>query len=47
VVPGHQNYYPKYEKEIQSSQWPMDYEILTNPDADNGYRYFFNLDIAK
>jgi len=47
VVPGHQNYYPKYEKEIQSSQWPMDYEILTDLDADKGYRYFFNLDIAK
>jgi hypothetical protein len=47
VVPGHQNYYPKYEQEIQSSQWPMDYEILTDLDADKGYRYFFNLDIAK
>lgn len=44
VVPGHQNYYPKYKKEIQSSQWPMDYKILTNPKAADGYRYFFNLD---
>jgi|688.fasta_scaffold29444_2 glutathione synthase/RimK-type ligase-like ATP-grasp enzyme len=47
VVPGHQNYYPKYKKEIQSSQWPMDYEILTNPKAKDGYRYFFNLDVKK
>jgi hypothetical protein len=44
VVPGHQNYYPKYKKEIESSQWPMDYEIITNPKIENGYRYFFNLD---
>jgi len=44
TVPGHQNYYPKYKKEIESSQWPMDYEILTDPKAKDGYRYFFNLD---
>lgn len=44
VVPGHQNYYPKYKKEIESSQWPMDYTILTNPKATDGYKYFFNLD---
>lgn len=47
VVPGHQNYYPKYKKEIESSQWPMDYKILTNPKAIDGYRYFFNLDKNK
>ena len=44
VVPGHQNYYPKFKKEIDSSQWPMDYKILTDPKAKDGYRYFFNLD---
>jgi len=44
VVPGHQNYYPKYKKEIQSSQWPMDYKLITDPKAKDGYRYFFNLD---
>lgn len=44
VVPGHQNYYPKYKKEIDSSKWPMDYQILTNAKAKDGYRYFFNLD---
>lgn len=44
VVPGHQNYYPKYKKEIDSSQWPMDYTILTDLKAKDGYRYFFNLD---
>ena len=44
VVPGHQNYWPKYKKEINKSAWGMDYEIITNPDANDGYRYFFNLD---
>ena len=44
AVPGHQNYYPKYKKEIESSKWPMDYNILTNAKAKDGYRYFFNLD---
>lgn len=44
VVPGHQNYYPKFKKEIDSSQWPMDYKILTDLKAKDGYRYFFNLD---
>jgi hypothetical protein len=44
VVPGHQNYWPKYKKEIQSSQWAMDYELITDPKAKDGYRYFFNLD---
>lgn len=47
VVPGHQNYYPKYKKEIESSDWAMDYKILTEPKTQNGYRYFFNLDKAK
>lgn len=44
VVPGHQNYWPEYRREILSSQWAMDYKIITNPKAKNGYRYFFNLD---
>jgi len=44
VVPGHQNYYPKYKKEIDSSKWPMNYKIITDPKAKDGYRYFFNLD---
>lgn len=44
VVPGHQNYWPKYTKEIESSEWAMDYTILTDPAAQDGYRYFFNLD---
>lgn len=44
VVPGHQNYWPKYKKEIQSSPWAMDYTILTDPAKKDGYRYFFNLD---
>ena len=44
VVPGHQNYYPKYKKEIESSKWGMNYDILTNAKAKDGYRYFFNLD---
>lgn len=43
VVPGHQNYYPKYAKEIGQSQYAMDYKILTDPAANEGYRYFFNL----
>lgn len=44
VVPGHQNYYPKYKKEIESSNWAMDYTKLTDKKAKDGYRYFFNLD---
>jgi len=44
IVPGHQNYWPKYRREIESSPWAMDYSIITNPKAKNGYRYFFNLD---
>ena len=44
VIPGHQNYWPKYKKEIQKSIWGMDYNILTNPSISDGYRYFFNLD---
>jgi hypothetical protein len=44
VVMGHQNYWPKYKKEIESSQWAMDYKILTDPKHKDGYRYFFNLD---
>lgn len=44
VVPGHQNYFPKYKKEIESSNCAMDYTILTNAKTKNGYRYFFNLD---
>jgi glutathione synthase/RimK-type ligase-like ATP-grasp enzyme len=44
VIPGHQNYWPKYRKEIESSPWAMDYSIITNPKAKNGYRYFYNLD---
>ena len=44
VIPGHQNFYPKRKKEVESSKWPMDYKILTNPKAKDGYRYFFNLD---
>jgi hypothetical protein len=44
VVPGHQNYWPKRRAEILKSPWAMDYEIITNPDAKDGYRYFFNLD---
>lgn len=43
VVNGHKNYWPKYKKEIESSQWPMDYEKLTNENLVNGYRYFFNI----
>lgn len=43
VVTGQQNYWPKMKKEILSSEWAMDYTILTNPKAENGYRYFFNL----
>ena len=43
VVPGHQNYYPKFKKEIESSQWAMDYTILTDPKAKDGYKYFFNI----
>lgn len=43
AVPGHQNYYPKFKKEIESSQWPMDYTILTDPKAKDGYKYFFNI----
>jgi hypothetical protein len=43
VVPGHQNYYPKYKKEIASSKWAMDYDIITDPKSKDGYRYFFNL----
>ncbi len=44
IVKGHQNYWPKLKKEILSSPWAMDYTIITDPNADNGYRYFFNLD---
>ena len=44
VVPGHQNYWPKYRKEIESSKWPMDYEVITDSKVKDGYRYFFNLD---
>jgi glutathione synthase/RimK-type ligase-like ATP-grasp enzyme len=44
VVPGHQNYYPKYKKEVSSSEWAMDYDVITDPKAKEGYRYFFNLD---
>ncbi len=43
VVTGQQNYWPKMKKEILSSEWAMDYTIITNPKAENGYRYFFNL----
>jgi hypothetical protein len=43
VVNGHKNYWPKYKKEIESSQWPMDYEKITNENIANGYRYFFNI----
>ena len=43
VVTGHQNYWPKYKKEIESSQWAMDYSIITNAHHKDGYRYFFNL----
>jgi hypothetical protein len=43
VVNGHKNYWPKYKKEIESSQWPMDYEKITNENVANGYRYFFNI----
>lgn len=43
VVPGHQNYYPRFKKEIESSKWPMDYTVLTNPKTKDGYKYFFNL----
>ena len=44
IVKGHQNYWPKLKKEILSSQWAMDYNIITDPTARDGYRYFFNLD---
>ena len=44
VVPGHQNYFPKYKKEIESSKWAMDYKTLTDAKTKDGYRYFFNLD---
>ena len=44
VVPGHQNYWPKYKTEISKSAWGMDYRIITNLEAKDGYRYFFNLD---
>lgn len=42
VVTGQQNYWPKHKKEIKSSPWAMDYDIITNS-KDPGYRYFFNL----
>jgi len=44
VLPGHQNYWPKYKKEIESSPWAMNYNRLTDPKDDTVYRYFFNLD---
>jgi hypothetical protein len=44
VVNGHKNYWPKYKKEIESSQWPMDYDKLIDDKTPNNYRYFFNLD---
>jgi glutathione synthase/RimK-type ligase-like ATP-grasp enzyme len=44
IVTGHQNYWPKYKKEIESSPCAMDYTILTDEKHPGGYRYFFNLD---
>jgi glutathione synthase/RimK-type ligase-like ATP-grasp enzyme len=43
VVNGHKNYWPKYKAEIESSPWAMDYNIITDDNQPDGYRYFFNL----
>lgn len=43
VVTGHQNYYPEFKEEIESSPWAMDYKIITDSKYKEGYKYFFNI----